>query len=1260
MKKIIIALLASVCAFGSFAKELVVDNTRYVYEEIADGIVELKEINPKIEGSELDLGAVQKLFSEENLRITQLANLDEMVADKSAITNVVISEHMESRMNVSDLISALPNVESVFGGGSAITTIDGLAYAEGGRVLIRCPKAHADAVKLPSNCRQILPYAFAGCRNLTGVTGGAEVLRVGSCAFGDLYENGDVADFIANLPDGIVMVEHAVIGWKGDDVPATIELPVGATSVAALAFPESVTNVTGGQNVKWVGVAAFEGVIDASPFGEPVMVGDVLIGCNGNVPTLTPPANTVAIAPSAFMMYTAIEELDLAGLDKLEVIGDNAFYGCNGLERVILPDCVKEIQDCAFESCENLREFTFGSATEALGYGVFGSCGELKDVYFRCEKAPLEDVDISYDFQDAFYSETPDSLTTHVMPNSTGWNLDDNGKWCLRNFDRGLKRDAVAGYVGYYGKWALSKLGVAVPPAGTVYSAVAYGLPKGLVLKSNAAKKNKKGKVVTPAKTSWWIEGVPTDTLDGTNQTAFVKTVVNGFSDLQPLAFVVAETPVIDVDTNKYPLAANTPIVMPGSLPELGTGWTLSGLPSGLKQTKKAVKVKLAGKSRAVQAYGVYGTPTVPGNYVATAKKKSGSWNLVRKLRFQVRDENGELTEDPQDDRTPVELNFNGGDGAIRQFAQGGVRHQPQFQQQVGEEPVVYYFTAPEGATLSLSGAPATLSIVEDPDHPGDWYIVGSAPPGDYLLTVVASQEGSLDARQTLMIQFNALPAWSTGSFAGYVTDPEIFSYPFGYCTVTVGAKGAISGKFAMNDSTYTFSTDSYTANNGESLTADGIPLKVYETRSVYDKKKKKNVNKQVLVASGLSLDIEVSSGVGGLLTGKVKDDETGDTVAKLHAQQNLWSTSYKSIGTSLFRASAKQQYRTYKQTFEGGATLAFKITPLGKVTVTGSIPYRKKVKKNGRWVYVTAYTKQVASTVLMPETDPEAGAAGFKGRVAICLGDEFRDLLGRDVRFDGGFVDFPFPVEASSWSTGEFNGVAYVRLPNRFYDKGQTEQEWDCMYGTYNIKVKSSLAFTGTFTPAVGEAKTFSGTFKQQAAAGAADVYYYEATSSLLWDGWMIPFKLTLDEGAGGTGSISFEPTESGAAFCSYNGLGLPALPIGQDLFLRSDMDMHISKDPGTVWADMQNCQMGNDMLTYRFSSNGRVSISGMVDGYEVKTSAVIQFAPQDDLSTGPYTGCFYFCLDGYGLFVQPCTFGEKVSVENHQQLQPVWTLDN
>ena len=90
-----------------------------------------------------------------------------------------------------------------------------------------------------------------------------------------------------------------------------------------------------------------------------------------------------------------------------------------------------------------------------------------------------------------------------------------------------------------------------------------------------------------------------------------------------------------------------------------------------------------------------------------------------------------------------------------------------------------------------------------------------------------------------------------------------------------------------------------------------------------------------------------------------------------------------------------------------------------------------------------------------------------------------------------------------------------------------------------------------------------------------------------------------------------------------------------------------------------MQNCQMGNDMLTYRFSSNGRVSISGMVDGYEVKTSAVIQFAPQDDLSTGPYTGCFYFSLGEYGLFMQQCQIGEDVSVGN-LPLQRVWTPAN
>ena len=789
MKKIVLALFASTCALGACAETLVDENTTYTYTSLEGNKVELVSVTPKLQGPELDLAVVQKLFSGEDLQIAQLANIDNVVEDKEAITSVVLPEYIVNWRHVREDLLSLPNVESAFGGGGAITTIDGIAYADGGRVLVRCPKAHAGAVKLPSNCRRILPYAFAGCRNLTDVSGGAEVLRVGSCAFGDLYEGDDVASFITNRQDGVVMVEHAVIGWKGDNVPSTIELPAGATSVADVAFPEAVTNVTGGLGVKWVGVDAFEGFVDASPSGELVMVGDVLIGCGHHgdvVSTLTPPANTVAIAPSAFMGMDAIVELDFAGLDNLEVIGDNAFFGCSGLERVDLPDGVKEIQDCAFQSCDNLSEFRFGTATEALGYGVFDSCSKLEDVYFRCEKAPREDVESSYDFQSGFYDGTPDILTTHVTPNSTGWNLDDDGKWCLRNFDRKQKRKAITGYVGYYSKWTLAELGVSVPPAGTVYTAVAYGLPNGLVLKANAARKDKKGRVVTPAKTSWWIEGVPTTTLDRDTQTAFVKTTVNGVSTLHPLDLEVREQTILDYDLNLKEFV----VKKPGEY-GLSKGWTMSNLPKGLKQAKKAMKVKVGRKTYSVPAYGVYGVPTVPGNYIVTAKKKTGSWNEVRKYRYRVLDADGNPVEDdPGFSRLPVRLEFNDDDGTKPLSIQGGLRKD-------GGQAVIKTFSSQPGATLKLVGAPATLSLekVSEGSIEDVWKLVGFALPGDYHISVVATLDGYDDVRQSILLQSAALPDWATGSFSGYVASGYDEHSLWGYFTMSVTAKGAISGK---------------------------------------------------------------------------------------------------------------------------------------------------------------------------------------------------------------------------------------------------------------------------------------------------------------------------------------------------------------------------------------------------------------------------------------------------------------------------------
>lgn len=47
------------------------------------------------------------------------------------------------------------------------------------------------------------------------------------------------------------------------------------------------------------------------------------------------------------------------------------------IEKLIVPSCVKTLDEYAFQGCEQLREVVFepGSHLETIGYSCFGKCG---------------------------------------------------------------------------------------------------------------------------------------------------------------------------------------------------------------------------------------------------------------------------------------------------------------------------------------------------------------------------------------------------------------------------------------------------------------------------------------------------------------------------------------------------------------------------------------------------------------------------------------------------------------------------------------------------------------------------------------------------------------------------------------------------------------------------------------------------------------------------------------------------------------------
>ena len=199
---------------------------------------------------------------------------------------------------------------------------------------------------------------------------------------------------------------------------------------------------------------------------------------------------------------------------------------------------------------------------------------------------------------------------------------------------------------GEYFKATLAELGYDVPTDGqTAYSVKAYGLPAGLKLKSNAAvtKKVKKGKktttvVVTPAKTEWWIEGVPTAALDYATNPPYLVITVNGVAQTLPLSLGVEAQDVMELDDLALGDSLNEQFYLPG----VTNGWTVSGLPTGLKYTAKLVTTtkkkgkKVVSVTTNALPYSVYGKPTKAGLFTITAKKKTETYYETLKFRVLV------------------------------------------------------------------------------------------------------------------------------------------------------------------------------------------------------------------------------------------------------------------------------------------------------------------------------------------------------------------------------------------------------------------------------------------------------------------------------------------------------------------------------------------------------------------------------------------------------------------------------------------------
>lgn len=110
------------------------------------------------------------------------------------------------------------------------------------------------------------------------------------------------------------------------------------------------------------------------------------------------------IASSAF--YGCNKVTDITIPETVTSIGDYAFYYCTAMEKIVIPDSVLSIDKWAFYRCDKLKEVILSDSLQTLGDYVFYNCTKLTTIN-------LPESLVNIGTQAFYYCKGLDSITIH-------------------------------------------------------------------------------------------------------------------------------------------------------------------------------------------------------------------------------------------------------------------------------------------------------------------------------------------------------------------------------------------------------------------------------------------------------------------------------------------------------------------------------------------------------------------------------------------------------------------------------------------------------------------------------------------------------------------------------------------------------------------------------------------------------------------------------------------------------------------------------
>ena len=233
-------------------------------------------------------------------------------------------------------------------------TVDGYTYTYSvtdGKATIGSDKAESPAIS---------PYPV-GTVTIPSELGGYPVVGLGTNA---LYKCMNLTEVV--LPDSVTTIGRLAFG--------------SCTRLTTLSIPNSVTNIHGQAFYRCYRLESFSVAPDNTAFSSQdglLLSKDRTVLIQGISGRVDIPPCVVRIGDCAFYNGSLTEVTIPSSVTN---IGQNAFYECDSIRNVVIPDGVTKIENWTFNRCSGLTSVSLPNSVMHIGDAAFYQCYNLEDV----------------------------------------------------------------------------------------------------------------------------------------------------------------------------------------------------------------------------------------------------------------------------------------------------------------------------------------------------------------------------------------------------------------------------------------------------------------------------------------------------------------------------------------------------------------------------------------------------------------------------------------------------------------------------------------------------------------------------------------------------------------------------------------------------------------------------------------------------------------------------------------------------------------